>query len=200
MHGPRPRSSGTRRNYSNERHQMNEELDSLGRRKAPPRPKPVHECMCGNHAWCNTTKGYVTLVSPQDAGLLKERSWCAAVRQSCVYVQSQINGKRAYLHRAILPNAVEVDHANHNGLDNRRSNIRECTRQENAANQRPRRTKITSKHKGVWRDTSVKAPRWVATITQNRKRKVLGYFKSEEAAAAAYAKEARRVFGRFTSV
>ena len=41
------------------------------------------------------------------------------------------------------------DHKNHNGLDNRRLNLRESTRRQQACNRRKRIGDYTSKYKGV---------------------------------------------------
>ena len=38
-------------------------------------PRPVFHCQCGDHAWAALTRGFITLVSPQDAWLLELRAW-----------------------------------------------------------------------------------------------------------------------------
>ncbi len=32
-------------------------------------------CECGDHAWADITRGYVVLVSPEDAALIRGRRW-----------------------------------------------------------------------------------------------------------------------------
>src|SRR5689334_8621212 len=51
-------------------------------------------------------------------------------------VQSEINGKTVKLHRFILnaPKGFDVDHIDGNPLNNVRSNLRICSRQENLRN------------------------------------------------------------------
>lgn len=55
------------------------------------------------------------------------------------YCQVRLGTKLQAFHRLIcdVSEGFEVDHINHNGLDNRRANLREVTRRENLANRRP---------------------------------------------------------------
>lgn len=52
------------------------------------------------------------------------------------YVSTKINGKEVKLHRFILntPKGKHTDHININRLDNRKSNLRICTQQQNNKN------------------------------------------------------------------
>lgn len=112
------------------------------------------------------------------------------------YAFTRIDGKTTYMHRLLMnaPDGVEVDHINGNGLDNRRSNLRLATRQQNCVNRPPVPNK-TSRFKGVsWCRSSKK---WVAVIHTNRKKTTLGYFVDEKEAARAYDKEASIRFGEF---
>jgi hypothetical protein len=100
------------------------------------------------------------------------------------------------MHREILnakPGKV-VDHANGNGLDNRRVNLRECTVSCNAMN-KVGRTNGSSKYKGV---TRVTLKSWIARIVKNYKIKNIGTFNSAKDAALAYDLFAVRLFGRFS--
>jgi HNH endonuclease len=90
-----------------------------------------------------------------------------------------------------------VDHVNGNTLDNRRCNLRLCTRQQNAQNRakHDRLRVATSRYKGVY---WVKDRRlWTSRITTRGKQVTLGYFPSELEAADAYDQAARRHFANF---
>ncbi len=90
------------------------------------------------------------------------------------------------MHAVILrpPPGRVADHINHNGLDNRRANLRIATLAQNARNCRQNKKGKSSKYRGVWHNKQNK--KWRATIVFNRKRRQIGYFKKETDAAKAY--------------
>lgn len=90
-----------------------------------------------------------------------------------------------------------VDHANGNGLDNQRSNLRPTTTAQNNHNQRPR-FGTSSRYKGVtWHK---RARKWQASIKVDDRSHYLGLFASEEEAAAAYAAAALKIQGEYAYV
>jgi hypothetical protein len=97
-----------------------------------------------------------------------------------------------------LPDCEEVDHVNHNGLDNRRQNLRAATRLQNSANKRKRKDGLTSHYRGVNWDKSKDT--FVAQICANGKKVKLGSFASEEAAAIMYNIFAKRYVGEFANL
>jgi len=108
----------------------------------------------------------------------------------------RINGKRKllYLHRFIMnaPKGTKIDHKNHNGLDNRKENLRLATSAQNTRNSLRRRDSKTG-FKGVYRQDN----RYIAHITVNYKQRKLGSFTSAEDAAKAYDQSARTEHGEF---
>lgn len=102
------------------------------------------------------------------------------------------------MHRLIL-NAKKgqvVDHADHNGLNNTRKNIRLCDHSENAWNGRKR---VSGKHpyKGIALDKRPLTKPWQAVIVIRGKSVWLGRWSTAEEAALAYNRAAKRYFGKF---
>lgn len=109
-------------------------------------------------------------------------------------------GKKIYMHRELMgvtDRKLQVDHKDHNGLNNTRENLRVCERTQNLGNARIS-VRNTSGHKGVtwYKDYGM----WMAQISCKGKRTCIGYFKSKEVAAEAYRREAERLFGEYANV
>lgn len=111
--------------------------------------------------------------------------------------------KRIYgtvlMHRIIMsaPADSQVDHKNHNRLDNQKSNLRIATDTQNGRNRQPLIQK-TSKYKGVtWHKAS---GLWRATIKVNKKAIELGKFSTQKDAAIAYNHAALVHFGEFAFI
>ncbi len=137
------------------------------------------------------TQGYVAIVDDEDFEGLAQHKWYAhrghggdfyAVRKT-----RDTNGEQRMvrMHRIIVGASPgeDVDHENHDTLDNRRRNIRRCTRAQNQANSRKMRG-TSSRFKGVsWHKGMRK---WQAGIARNGKSRHLGYFDDEHDAGRAY--------------
>lgn len=144
------------------------------------------------------SQGKVAIVDDADYEWLSRWKWCASrVPHTCYAIRSVGRGKtqkRTYMHRAILdaPPELWVDHINADGLDNRRANLRLCTRAENNRNRRKHRD-TASRFKGIVPSYG----KWIAQIKVNGKRFQLGRFVDEKSAARAYNEAAIRLHGEF---
>jgi hypothetical protein len=133
------------------------------------------------------------LLDEADFVKLARHRWFALVRNGTPYAARTLNGKTVAMHRILMgdPAGLQVDHVNHDTLDNRRSNLRVCSQAENLRNRRSRTG--ASRFKGV----SPTGSKWRADIRQNGKGKYLGTFQTEEEASAAYDRAAREFYGAF---
>ncbi len=145
------------------------------------------------------TRGQFAIVDAEDYPVLSQYTWFAEGTDKNYYAVRKENGKSIKMHRQITnaPDHLVVDHIDHNGLNNRNTNLRPCTFTQNCQNQR-RLSHKTSKYKGVhWHKGQKK---WAAQITSNKKSHHLGYFTNEIDDARAYDRAARKYHGDFASL
>ena len=131
------------------------------------------------------TKGKITIVDDEDYATLSKHKWhtLKIYHSDSFYARRNEGLKAILMHRVILgaKHGQCVDHANGDSLDNRRSNIRICTRSENQCNQKKSRFPKSSKYKGVYWDT--KRKNWRAQIVTKGRKIRLGSYRSETEAA-----------------
>jgi len=142
------------------------------------------------------TQGKFARVDPEDYPGLIRHKWSAAKQANTFYAVRSHEKIQIRMHRRIMnaPAHLVCDHIDHNGLNNTKRNLRLCTKQQNAINQRPRKDG-SSKYKGVcWHKRNKK---WQARIHHSGRYYHLGTFKSQRAAALAYDSAARKYHGDF---
>jgi len=109
------------------------------------------------------------------------------------------------VHRFVMgnPKDMDIDHIDGNALDNRKENLRICTRSQNCCNKKVRRDSGTGV-KGVYKLKRENCKKPFCAYINNPKFKFpnnrhihLGYYKTIEEAALAYNKKAIEMYGEF---
>src|SRR5262249_39143083 len=110
------------------------------------------------------TQGKFAIVDDADFEWLNQWKWCASRGRRTFYVQrrSRANGKRSYMHHAIMGRR-DIGHLDRDGLNNQRSNLRIETNAQRTYNKRKRLGPTSSIFKGVHRFEH----RWRAQIRAN---------------------------------
>lgn len=146
------------------------------------------------------TQGLFALVDDSDFEWLSQWKWQArrdtntfyAARTDC---SNPLKIKKVSMHRLIMgvdDPSMDVDHIDHNGLNNTRENLRTCTHAQNMRNQKTS-VRNTTGFKGVFKTSD----RFFAAIGVNGNHIYLGTFDSAEEAARHYNQAAVQHFSEF---
>lgn len=95
------------------------------------KPRPLIDNQDGTHTVI-LTRGLVSIIDSADANLISGWCWCAMGKASALYAARKCTttNRVLWLHRVIMGVGVEgqLEHINADRLDNRRSNLRPCSR------------------------------------------------------------------------
>jgi hypothetical protein len=147
------------------------------------------------------SRGLIAIVDVDVYDYLMQWKWFATLRPSGdgYYAVARINGESNHtpMHHLIVhvPEGMEVDHKDGNGLNNVRSNLRVCTHQQNLFNRRKNRSSTTG-YKGV----TPHRDKFQAQIGFNGKNIYLGLFPTAKEAHEVYVAKARELFGDFANI
>lgn len=164
----------------------------------------------GDTAYVPLTRGYEAIIDVADVDIVTGVSWQATIykdKNGCIsHVYATRRGPRGAggqranvkMHRLIVRGECEeVDHADGDGLNNRRSNLRPSSTSQNQMNSRAHvdsRTGI----KGV--SFCEKSQKWRSQIAACGVEKYLGRFESAQEAQNAYAAASKQLHGEFGRV
>lgn len=104
------------------------------------------------------------------------------------------NGRLVRLHRLILNTNLDIDHINHNTLDNRKCNLRPVTKSQNAMNKSIKSNNTSGIIGVVWEKNIHK---WRARITFNKHTIELGVFENFDDAVKVRKEAEIKYFGEY---
>lgn len=137
-----------------------------------------------NYVKVSLTQGKFCIIDIVDLDKISNHKWYVIKSKSKnserLYAYGLVNNQYILMHRFIMGlqsgDCRQIDHKNHDGLDNRRKNLRICTPRQNQLNRRQLRI-FSSQYTGVaW---SNKYQLW----SSHYDKRFLGYFNNEKTAA-----------------
>ena len=140
------------------------------------------------------------LVDDQDAESVGKHKWTVTKSGYAIGYLEKVNRKSRLIlmHRLIMGATKDqmIDHINGDKLDNRRKNLRFCTKAQNNRNSKKPHSNNTSGYKGVF--WSKQKRKWLAQIVVDRTQIGLGFFNSKEEASETYKQASRKYCGEFS--
>lgn len=139
------------------------------------------------------TKGKIAFVDEEDYERVMQLNWCATYITKTWYALADIGRTKIYLHRFVMyfgSDDPQLDHADRDGLNCRKKNLRPATPGQN------RHNKIyvnKTGFRGVTRDHDC----FHARLRWEKKHVWLGSYPTKEEAARAYDEGAKRYYGEF---
>jgi hypothetical protein len=137
----------------------------------------------------------VSIFDADDSEIVSPYSWRLSSKKAHGYACTVMRRKTILLHRLVMQNALaaselktpQIDHKNRNPLDNRRSNLRVSTQQQNTWNTGPIRGR---QYRGISQRSNGK-------YRVDIQDEYVGDFVTAEDAARAYDARARILYGEF---
>ena len=163
--------------------------------------RPVHRSLSGG-LYIVANHGRVIRFSRQDRAVVEAATWTAVhVGRGNYYAATNVRDDDGTYHRLYLHQALGFfggDHINGDGLDCRRTNLRQATYSQNLANRgKGRRLGATSKYKGVARTPGGS---WCVLCGPVGSNRYVGTYRDEVVAALHYDERAAGDLGRLRQV
>jgi len=141
--------------------------------------------------------GRVALVDDEDLPLVMQYAWHLHENhrpgpEGLVYARTKRGPSKGFFMHTLITGWSGADHADRNGLNNQRYNLRPATNSQNGAN--GRRYRGSAEFKGVYQHGSSK---WYAAIRVDKRLRYLGTFADPVEAARAYDTAALEAWGAF---
>ena len=147
---------------------------------------------------CYNLQGNVSgtiIIDSEDIPKVNKYNWHVEHSRKNLFYAQAINGNSTIrMHKIICPSDEQVDHINHNGLDNRKSNLRACSNRENNHN---KRFSLNSKSGYTGIRYNDKCKSYYVRIQINKKDISLGAYKSLEEAIKARKDAEDKYYGDF---
>lgn len=148
-----------------------------------------------------TTKEEKFYFDIEDFDLIKEYCWSMNKQGYLLAKRRDGVNKTIYMHRLLMQNKLEkenkklqVDHVDCNKANNRKSNLRLVTSQQNRMNRKPMKNN-TSGVPGV--SYHSQSGLWSASIQYKKKKLYIGAYKDKREAIRARRKVEKRLFGEY---